>query len=224
MKPMPILRDAWYFFRSHFLALALLCMPLLALKGLSHLALVHWLGDSASPAYDILVTLMFMPLYSGALILYLGSRTAGAYPGTMELLSRAVQIWPLYALLTSLSALLIMCGLMLLILPAVWVMVRISFAEYLLVLQGKAPVDALRESFRLTEGHFWSILGCMLCVILPIWTLTAWIFHPDHGLDPMSVSTLPLQVLIGFAQLFVTVALFRFFMLVQAAERSPEAP
>lgn len=224
MKPMPILRDAWYFFRSHMLAIALLCMPLLALKGLSHLALAEWLGDSPSPAYDILITLMYMPLYSGALILYLGSRSAGAYPGMLDLLGRAMQLWPMYALLTSLSALLVMCGLLMLLLPAVWVMVRISFAEYLLVLQGKAPVDALRESFRLTQGHFWPILGCMLCVILPIWIVTAWVFHPEHGLDPTSISTLPLQVLFGFAQLFVTVVLFRFFMLVQAAEQTPDAP
>lgn len=224
MKPMSILRDAWYFFRSHLFALALLCMPLLALKSLTHLALISWLGDANSAAYDILVGLMFSPLYGAALILYLGSRSVGASPGTLDLLARALQLWPVYALLTALSAILIMCGLTLLIVPGIWIMLRISFAEYLLVLRGMPPVEALRESYRLSAGHTWQILACMACVVVPIWTVTAWIFHPEGGLDPASPSTLPLQVLIGFAQLFMTVVLFRFFMLVETADQTPSAP
>jgi hypothetical protein len=223
MNPITILRDAWHFFRSHLLALALLCMPLLALKSLTHLAMVQWLGDDSSAAYDILVGLMFSPLYGAALILYVASRSAGASPGLLDLLARALQLWPVYALLTALSAILIMCGLALFILPGVWIMLRISFAEYLLVLRGMPPLEALRESFRLTAGHAWQILACMACVVLPVWTVTAWIFHPEGGLDPTSPGTLPLQVLIGFAQLFMTVVLFRFFMLVEVRDQSPSA-
>lgn len=224
MNPLPILRDAWYFYRSHLLPIALLCLPLLALEALTRHGLSNWLWTTPSPAYDIIVGLMFSPLYGAALILYLGSRSAGAYPGTSELLGRALQLWPMYALLTGLSALLLMCGLALLVIPGVWLMVRISFAEFLLVLHGRPPLEALRESFRLTEGHFWPILLCMLCVMLPLWGVSAWAFHPDGGLDPEALGTLPLQVLIGFGQLFMTVALFRFFMLIKDPANKTEQP
>lgn len=215
MKPLPILRDAWYFYRSHLLTIALLCLPLLLLEALTRHALANWLWDEPSLAYDIVIGLMFSPLYNAALILFLGSRSAGQSPSIGQLLGRALQLWPVYALLTGLSALLLMLGLSLLVLPGVWLMVKISFAEYLLVLRGRTPLDALRESFQLTSGHFWQILLCMFCVMLPLWGISAWLFRPDQGLEPNALAALPVQALIGFAQLFLTVVLFRFYMLVE---------
>ena len=71
----------------------------------------------------------------------------------------------------------------------------------------------MKESFRLTRGHFLRILICLLCVMTPLWLLkgasvAAW---PDLQ-NPL------LAVLIdsahSFLQLFTSVVLFRLFMLI----------
>ena len=69
------------------------------------------------------------------------------------------------------STLLILLGLSLYFLPGLWLMVVLAFAEYLLVLRGMPALAAMKESLRLTRGHFWRILVCLLCVMTPLWLL-----------------------------------------------------
>ena len=74
-----------------------------------------------------------------------------------------------------LGTLLILLGASLFVLPGIWVMVKIAFAEYLLVLRGLTPLAALKQSFQLTRGRFLLVLGCVMTVLLPVWMLEVWI-------------------------------------------------
>jgi hypothetical protein len=224
MNPLPILRDAWYFYSRNLLSIALLCLPLLAIEAVVTYLLGQSLAKEQVMPYSLMVGLMFSPLYNAALILFLASRTTGQFPPLTQLWAAALRLWPVYALLTGLSAMLLMLGLSLLVLPGVWLMVKISFAEFLLVLRGRSPLDALRESFTLTRGHFWQILLCMFAVMIPLWGISAWLFRPEGGFNPEDISSLPWQVLIGFGQLFTTVVLFRFFMLAETPTRPSVTP
>lgn len=213
MNPLSVLRDSLYFFRRHLISIAGLCLPLVIIEALCTQLLYGQLGDDASPAYGLLVGLLFYPLYSGALILYLDARSDGHEPLKRNLLARALQLWPSFALLVLLSSLLIMAGIWLYILPGIWVMTNLVFAEYLLVLQGRAPIAAMRESFQMVNGHFWRILVCMLGVMAPLWLFNGLTL----ALLPEQVSPmleLLVNVLNSFVQLFSTVVLFRLFMLI----------
>ncbi len=218
MNPLSVLRDSLYFFRRHLISIAGLCLPLVIIEALCSQLLYDQLGDDASPAYGLLVGLLFYPLYSAALILYLDARTDGHEPLKRNLLARAVQLWPSFALLVLLSSLLIMAGISLFILPGIWVMTNLVFAEYLLVLQGRAPIQAMRESFQMVNGNFWRILVCMLGVMAPLWLFNGLTL----GLLPEQSSPaleLLVSVVNSFLQLFSTVVLFRLFMLI--SESSP---
>lgn len=218
MNPLSVLRDSLYFFRRHLISIAGLCLPLVIIEALCSQLLYDQLGDDASPAYGLLVGLLFYPLYSAALILYLDARTDGHEPLKRNLLARAVQLWPSFALLVLLSSLLIMAGISLFILPGIWVMTNLVFAEYLLVLQGRAPIQAMRESFQMVNGNFWRILVCMLGVMAPLWLFNGLTL----GLLPEQTSPaleLLVNVVNSFLQLFSTVVLFRLFMLI--SESSP---
>ncbi|MNJ59885.1 hypothetical protein D3C77_555900 [compost metagenome] len=172
-------------------------------------------------AGDLLSGLLFYPLYSAALILYLDARTRGLAPGPQVLWAMAVRLWPTLALLTALSSLLIMLGVSLFVLPGVWLMAKLAFADYLLVLRGLRPLAALKESLRLTSGQFWPILLLQLFILIPLWSLEAWLFG-QLG-ESAGVPQALLGCVIGLGQLFASVVMFRCFMFC-SARQSPQEP
>nr|WP_314477316.1 YciC family protein [uncultured Pseudomonas sp.] len=216
MNPLSVLRDSLHFFSRHLGAIAQLCLPLVVIEAILTQMLYRQLGDQASPAYGMLISLLCYPLYSAALILYLDTRSNGQAIAKRDLFARAVQLWPPLALLVLISSLLIMAGLALFVFPGVWIMINLVFAEYLLVLRGLPVVQAMRESARMTTGHFMRILICMLAVLAPIWLIDGLmlmaIAEPSPGMQ------LIMDSLSGFLQLFSTVVLYRLFMLLETEQ------
>ena len=213
MNPLSVLRDSLYFFRRHLPNILQLCLPLVVLEALLTQLLYRQLGDQASPAYGMLVSLLFYPLYSAALILYLDTRSKGQDIAKRDLFARALQLWPQLALLILISSLLIMAGLALFIFPGVWIMINLVFAEYLLVLRGRPVMLAMRESASMTTGHFMRIMFCVVAVLAPIWLIDGLLLmafpEPSPGME------LAMDSLSGFLQLFSTVVLYRLFMLLE---------
>lgn len=212
MNPLDVLRDSFRFSLHNLGAIVQLCLPLVILEALLQQILDHTLGANAFPGYRMMVGLLVYPLYTGALILFLDARTRGDSPRTKDLWAMALILWPRYALLTVMVSLLTMLGLSLFYLPGVLVMVVLAFAEYLLVLRGMSALEAMKESVRLTRGHFWRILVCMLCAMLPIWLLTE--LSDKAYPNPAPLLGLMIDGGLSFLQLFTCVVLFRLFMLI----------
>lgn len=155
---------------------------------------------------------MFYPLYSAALILFLDARSNGLQPRARDLLAAGLRLWPQFALLAAIMTLAILLGASLFVLPGIWLIVKLAFAEYLLVLRGMHPLKALQESFTMSTGYFWPMLGCVLIVMLPLWLLDAW-SQTDATLANDSLASLLMDCTNRFLQLFSSVVLFRLFML-----------
>lgn len=221
MNPLSVLRDSLYFFRRNLVSIIQLCLPLVVLESVCKQLLDQATGTQTSPAYNVLVGLLFYPLYTAALILFLDARSRGHEPQKRDLLAIALRLWPTFALLAAMSTLLIMLGVSMFVLPGMWVMIKLVFAEYLLVLRGLAPIAAMRESFQLSQGHFWRILVCILSVLAPLWLLDglSLMVYPE---PQTPVLALVIDSVSSFLQLFTSVVLFRLFMLItEPAEGSP---
>lgn len=149
------LRDAWYFFSHNLLAIARLCLPLIVLEGLLLQQVTSLVDAESATLWRLLAGLLFYPLYSAALILFLDARSQGQQPRARDLLAASLRLWPSFALLAGLNTLAILLGASLFVLPGIWLMVKLAFAEYLLVLRGLSPMKALHESFQLSSGYFW---------------------------------------------------------------------
>ncbi|RBJ78617.1 hypothetical protein C3L29_026625 [Pseudomonas sp. MWU12-2534b] len=213
MTPLDVLRDSFYFFQRNFGRIAQLCLPLVILEALLQQGVSSALGENAFPGSSMVVGLLLYPLYTGALILFLDARTRGLSPRNRDLWAMALSLWPRFALLTAVSTLLILLGLSLYFLPGLWLMVVLAFAEYLLVLKGLAPLAAIKESLRLSRGHFLRILLCIMAVMAPLWLLkgASEAAYPEPH-NP--ILTLALDSAYSFLQLFTSVVLFRLFMLI----------
>lgn len=220
MNPLDVLRDSLYFFKRNLRQIVLLCLPLVVVEALIQQLVDSSQGPDAFPGYSVIVGLLIYPLYTAALILFLDARSRSESPRARDLLAMSVSLWPRFALLTAINTLLILVGLSLYFLPGIWLMVTLAFAEYLLVLRGLQPLAAIKESFRLSRGHFLRILVCILCVMGPLWILkgASYAVYPEPQNPALS---LLIESAHSFLQLFTSVVLFRLFMLISEAQ-APE--
>lgn len=213
MNPLTVLRESLYFFRRNLASILMLCLPLVILEALTKQLLSDTLAENAPATSELIVGLLFYPLYTGALILFLDAKSAGDDPPKRDLLAGALRLWPTFAVLSALITLLIMGGLSLFILPGIWVMLKLVFSEYLLVLRGMTPLAAMRASFLMTRGHVLRILACVMCVYLPLSVLEGLSYYvlPEQQSPLLSLTV---DSISSFLQLFISVVMFRLFMLL----------
>ena len=213
MNPLTVIRDSLYFVQRNLGQIVALCLPLVILEAIIQQFVENAAGPDASPGYGLIVGLLVYPLYTGALILFLDARSRGESPGNRELLTRALSLWPKFALLSAVSTLLIVLGLSMFFVPGIYLTVVLAFAEYQLVLRGEPPLAAMKSSLLLTRGHFWRIFVCILVVLGPLMLLKEF----SYSLSPKAdnpVLSLALESANSFLQLFLSVVLFRLFMLI----------
>lgn len=218
MNPFPIIRDAWYFFSHNLGAIARLCLPMILLEALAQTVLLNNGGEQTPAAYSLLISLLFYPLYTGALIVFMAARSGGQTPATANVVALTLRLWPRFAVLTALTNLLFMLGAQFLLLPALYVMVKLAFSEYLLVLRQASPLASMRDSFMQTNGHFLRILLCILVVVLPLWILESLSFSLVTEGDALAL--FGVETASSFLQLFSSVVGFRLFMVISEYGRS----
>ncbi|MFJ2287614.1 YciC family protein [Pseudomonas iridis] len=213
MNAFEVLRDSLFFFKRHLVSIVQLCLPLVIVEAFLQQVVNRATGPESFAASSIIVGLVIYPLYTAALILFLDARSRGESPRNRDLLAMAATLWPRFALLTALNTLLILLGISLYFLPGLILMVMLAFGEYLLVLRGLNPLHAMKESLRLSRGHFWRILLCILCVMTPLWLLkgASLAVYPEPQNPVIAVL---IDSAHSFLQLFTSVVLFRLFMLI----------
>lgn len=211
MMSLSALRDSWYFFSRHLPAIALLCLPLLVPEALLQRFIETRVGGDGGSLYPMLANLLFYPLYTASLILFLDARSRGAYPATLTVWGDALALWPRFAVLFALSLTLLMAGFALYVLPGLWLMIKLSYAEFLLTLRQRSPLQALTDSFALTRGQFGTLALCLLVAMAPAWLFDGVSAH-WLGPHPALAPDLLCRALSGFLQLFPTVVTYRLFM------------
>jgi hypothetical protein len=227
-----IITDALQFFRYHMVQIAALCLPwLLAVALVEYLVIITGNpSPEASPLPLIggAVHMLVYPIYTGALILLMAKRARRETPANKELLLSAVKLWqPLFILRMMMMVGILVPGVIFLsqgwslfIVPIIYVAVRLSFAEFYLVLEKANPLEAIRLSFKATQPCFFQILFLWAIFIFPLMSLqfVAAIVLARPGIDPL-VNALAATA-IAFFSLFVDVLLFRAYM--SATQEHPQ--
>ena len=213
MNPLTVLRDSLYFIQRNLGQVITLCLPLVIIEAVLQYVVDDAVGPNASQGYALIVGLLVYPLYTGALIVFLDARSRGESPSNRDVLARALSLWPKFALLAAISTLLIVLGLSMFFIPGIYLTVVLALSEYNLVLRGQPPLTAIKSSLIMSRGHFWRIFVCILAVMGPLLLLKQLSFSlvPE---DTNAVVTVALESFNSFLQLFLSVVLFRLFMLI----------
>lgn len=158
------LRQSLFFFRTHLNRLALIQIPFLLLITLVQYQLLQGgettedVRNTSSLFMSSALDLALMPVYWGATLLYMQSVLQGRTLSAGQAISLSLTCWGRLLLTYILTALAVSTGLLLLILPGIYIGVRLAFAEFYCVMEGKGPVESIRASWASSNEFFWPLL------------------------------------------------------------------
>lgn len=155
------LKQSYYFFRSNFSNLLSIQLPFILILMLVQHTVVGGVGAGSNLQNDLFLLtamdLLFVPIYLGATIFYMQSIVDSRPIRTVQAWAWGLQNWGRLFFTFLLSALAISLGLMLLILPGLYIAVRLGLANQVCLLERKSPVEAMKISWAGTADLFWTL-------------------------------------------------------------------
>ncbi len=136
----------------------------LNLTSISSVSAISYVTISHLIVYYLLIFLVITFL-SGVAFLRIGTKKKMSIK---KLLYKALRRYPALIGTTVLSSLIIAVGLIVLIIPGVYLGIKLSVAQVSSVLDDKNPIEAIKESWRLTNGNWWYIFALFVLFIIVI--------------------------------------------------------
>lgn len=168
-------KEAFYFFRNNLVKLLTFTFVIgIAVILLAQLLTPLFLGDtpvdevsreSIEPFIQIM-NLIFKPIYTGGLIILIYSLANGEAKGILNCLTAGIIRWPFMLLANIMTSLLIFVGLLLFILPGIWLFTRLFLVPYLIMLKKQMPLEAIINSYQYTKGYSFTILNDIVVLVL----------------------------------------------------------
>jgi hypothetical protein len=168
-----ILNTTFNLYRDNFALFAGICavivIPqaiLVSVFAISHSTLFVLLGFLISLAVPFLLT--------GALAQAVSARYLGR-PMTIAQAYEALGAGTILTLVgvSFLSAFLVLIGLIVVIIPGIYIAVRFTVASQAVVLERQGVTDSLRRSWNLVEGNWWRVFGIVIVVTILVGVLEA---------------------------------------------------
>jgi hypothetical protein len=219
-----ILGTAWQFYRRHWRTLvaiaAVVVVPLTLLQYLlgdwvrargeetSNGVVVStssWATATASLVTALVGLLMYLVL-TGAITRAVAAEVAGEDPSVEQSYRFGFVRLGSVLLVSVLVGLATVAGLIVLVLPGIYIGVRLAVSVEALVVEGRRGTEAMGRSWSLVGGHWWHAFGTLLVAILLIGVVNAVITTPFSGGNWVvqglaaavaTVVTLPYGVLVG---------------------------
>ncbi|WP_111494044.1 hypothetical protein [Marinobacter bohaiensis] len=168
------LHDTWVFFKRHYVALALIILPIVIPIDLFHALYNSMLASDtfvlSEQALPLIVAFAAYPVYAVAVVFYIHGVIHGEPKDTRTLWQLGLKYWVPFAVLSAILGAAVVAGLILMVIPAIIVAIKYAFAEFDLLLDGDKPLDALKNSWGQTAGYFWILLGGFALISLAIYT------------------------------------------------------
>lgn len=166
-------KNAWYLFTIFFIA-----------------GLILSIG-SLTPLGGFVQILVGISIVTISLVIVSGNMPT--YEDTIKSFKTYKIAWH-YLLATLLYALIVVVGIILLIIPGIYLAVRLQFYKFIVIdNENMGPVNALKKSMDITRGHFWKLLGFM--ITLGLFNLLGLLFFVVGLIVTIPVSVLAMAFL-----------------------------
>ncbi|MFK5985553.1 MAG: hypothetical protein QM479_09020 [Pseudomonadota bacterium] len=169
-----ILMDVFFFYRKNMTQLLTYIIPVsFVITVMSFLIANNFAVSDDVEKIKILVVVNFIlnPVYLAGLIYLLSSLSNDRSISPLKCLGLGIYKWFALFMVSVFYGLLSGIGFFMFVLPGIWIFMRLILAPFLVALNGRSPIEAISESFRLTEKDFWSIAGTTMLIFLSIISL-----------------------------------------------------
>ncbi len=219
------IKQAFYFFRHNIVLLlgfALLIAIIVVL--LARLLSPLFIGDINSEQINPdtirplaqFLNLIIKPVYTGGLIALIFSLATGQGRGIYSSLWQGILRWPYMFMANVMTSLLIFAGLMLFILPGIWLFTRLFLVPYLVMIDRQTPLNAIINSFNYTKGYALTLFNDIVILVV-IFILLLWLLGSLQLLHP-----LVLLVLILVFQSMANVLYYRHYEILVREPRQAQ--
>jgi hypothetical protein len=120
----------------------------------------------ANVASMLLSTIVVPTLVTALYVVVLQALARGEQPTVSAAFDAAAERVGAAIAAVALYIVLVAVGMFALVLPGIWLAVRLYFAAQVAVVDGATPVDALRRSAELVKGRWWATFGALLASVL----------------------------------------------------------
>jgi len=153
-----------------------------------------------------LAGLVMYLVLTGAITRAVAAETAGQDPSVEQSYRFGFHRLGPVLLVSVLVGLAVVGGLILLIIPGIWIGIRLATSTQALVVEGRRPTQAMGRSWNLVGGHWWHAFGTLLLAGLLTFVVNALITAPFSATNwfgqavaaaVATVITLPYSTLIG---------------------------
>lgn len=158
-----LLLDSWRFFANHLRVIVIIVLPIVVpIEVFAAVYEYYFLGDQPTMQQLLMLripSIIASPIYSVAVVFYIASVVYNKPLGLGALWQLGVKFWFAYFTLSLLIGILAGFGLLMFILPGIFLLAKFAFAPFDLLLNGSNPIDAIKHSWQQTTGHTATILG-----------------------------------------------------------------
>ncbi len=169
------LKQAFYFFRRNILsllgfALVIAILVILLAQILTPLFLGELKAEQINPEtirpMAQFMNLIIKPIYTGGLIALIFSLATGQGKTILNCLWLGVLRWPYMFMANVMTSLVIFAGLMLFVLPGIWLFTRLFLVPYLVMIDRQSPLNAMINSYQHTKGYSLTIFQDIVILII----------------------------------------------------------
>ena len=201
--------DSWYFFKNNAKELCTFMLPVFSLS------LISGFVSSTNPESGLvgllsIVQFMIGPLFTAALLLLIVNISNGKHPPHKQMLAQAMPFWATIFLVSVLTGLVIGAGFIFMVIPGLWLLLRLFLAPLYVVFQGKTVLDSIKAAFADSKDHLLPFLQTLLPFI--VLGMLFVMFVANQGKEPPGLlATVLLNIATTLGFIFASVVQFRLY-------------
>lgn len=209
-----ILADVFFFYRQHTYRLLAYIVPVSLIIALISLVVAQLYANGDAQQFEkIFVVTQFIlgPIYLGGFNFLIAGVLYKRSVNLKQCLYFGIFRWMPLLAVTVVAAMATSVGILLFIIPGLWIFSRLILAPFYVTLDQKNALDALTESFHRTADEVWQIMGVTFLVfmLIELFKLTVLNLIPDS-----IIGLLVKSVLREILWSFLTLVWFRFYDLI----------
>ncbi|MDO6469097.1 YciC family protein [Neptunomonas phycophila] len=219
MLSLTYIQQSIFFFRQHLGTIAKIQLPfLIAINGLAQWFDIYSDDEQIAQQFAVLsiLNLTILPLYWSATIVYMQSvledRPLSAFQSLVVGMSR----WRTLLLTFLLTGCAVFGGLMFLIVPGIFIGVRLAFADYICVVEKKSALQSLKQSWQDTDDYFWPLLQGLAILYIAIELINYPVVSFFQSMeDRQFIVELPILAALDLLSALITVFAFRMYCVMR---------